>query len=503
MRMEKSILNIGSNFLILLIRTILSFIVRTIFIKTLGEEYLGINGLFTNILIMLSVAELGITSAINFSLYKPLATKDYEKVSILMSFYRRVYRVIGFITLCLGLIVYVNLDFFISDYGNINNVDLIYFMFLLNTVFLYFITYKETLIMADQNNYELTKIILYTSISTYIIQMIILLIFKNFCLYLLVEFLINILQKHFINKYIDKKYHFIDFRSKKKIEKKEFNEIIKNVKALMIFKLGNYFINGTDNIILSKYIGLTAVGIYSNYLSLISIVDNFIRTIFNGVSSSYGNLVATENEESQKNVFKILDFISFVLYGLTALIFCFLFNPFITIWIGEKYTFSMGIVILLSVRHYTKGIQINHENIRIASGMNHKSRYVPIIEATLNIILSIYFVKRIGIIGVFVGTLLSSIPTIILIPYTLYKFAFKSNVFEYYYLYIKYALVILIDYFIINFIFGNILLEINLFNIIIKGIIICVIFLISVVIFYRNTKEFKFVSNKILEGVFK
>ena len=184
MRTKNSILNISTNIVITFIKTVMTFVVRTIFIKILGQTYLGVNGLLTNVLSMLSLAELGIGTAINFSLYKPLAENDKVKISKLMTFYKNSYRIIALIVSIIGIIVFFFLDVIIKDANNIQDLNIIYFLFLANTVFTYLISYKETLITADQKAYKLTKINFIFTILVNIGQIIALIITRNFIVYL-------------------------------------------------------------------------------------------------------------------------------------------------------------------------------------------------------------------------------------------------------------------------------------------------------------------------------
>ena len=201
MRVKNSFLNVSSNFIIIFLKIILAFVVRTVFINKLGEEYLGIDGLFINILNMISLTELGIGTAINYLLYKPLANKDYKKVSTIMSFFKRTYFIIGLIVSAIGIII---MFFIPSIVGNISidvNLYLIFALYLINTVFIYFISYKDTLILADQKNYKLTGIYVSINILTSIFQIVVLFLYRSFILYLVVQLVLNFIQRIIINKY--------------------------------------------------------------------------------------------------------------------------------------------------------------------------------------------------------------------------------------------------------------------------------------------------------------
>lgn len=493
MRTRNSILNISTNLVITVIKTVMTFVVRTIFIKLLGQTYLGVNGLLTNVLSMLSLAELGIGTAINFSLYKPLAENDNVKISKLMTFYKNSYRIIAIIVLIIGIILSFFLDVIIKDANSIKDLNLIYFLFLANTVFTYLISYKETLITADQKAYKLTKINFIFTILVNVGQAIALIITRNFIAYLLAQLVITYIQKVVINRYISKEYNEIDFKCKEKLDKKDFKQIITNVKAMFLHKIGDYCINGTDNIIISSFIGINTVGIYSNYLTIINMLNTFINLIYNGMTASLGNLVVTENREKQYEVFKQIDFIGFLIYSICTIGLLNLINPFITLWVGEDYILSMDIVIAIIINFFITGMRIPATTIKNAAGLYKQDRFTPIMQSVINLVFSIIFVKWFGLLGVILGTIISGIAIPCWQrPYIIYRYIFKRNVREYAFIYMKYLIVLLFSAIVTTILFRWISLEINIITFLLMGIL-CVLIHFSVIwIFYRKDSEMKY-----------
>lgn len=242
-RTKNSIFNVGTGFFNTITKTIITFVTRTVFIKILGETYLGLNGLLTNILSMLSIAELGIGTAISFSLYKPIADKNNNKINTLMTFYKKAYRVIGIVIFVFGIILIPFLKFILGENANIDNIYLIYMLYLISTVFTYFISYKEVLIIADQKNYKLTKTNFLFDVILNSIQMLLLILFRNFIIYLIAQIIIEIFRRICINRLISKEYITISFDSKDKIAEEDKKVLIKNVKAMFLHKIGDYSIN--------------------------------------------------------------------------------------------------------------------------------------------------------------------------------------------------------------------------------------------------------------------
>ena len=284
-RAAASIKNSSFSIITQVLTVVINFVVKTIFIYTLGSEYLGINGLFSNIITMLSLADLGLGIAIPYSLYKPLSTEDHEKIKSLMYFYKRIYNIIGIAVLMIGFSITPFLPFLIKEMPeNIPHIYLIYMMFVTHSASSYFFVYKKFLIDADQKGYITSKITFLFSTVLSIVQMILLLTTHNFILYLGSSIVMVILQNIYISKKAEYLYPYLKEKKVQEIDKQEYKEIKKNVSSLFIYKIGSVIMNGTDNIVISKIIGLVMVGIYSNYLMIINSIYNILNQIFNAIT---------------------------------------------------------------------------------------------------------------------------------------------------------------------------------------------------------------------------
>ena len=296
-RTKRSIVNLITAFIGQIFGIIISFIVRMIFVNCLSSEYLGINGLFTNILTMLSLVELGVGSAMTYSLYKPIAEENIEKIKSLMHIYKIAYRIIGIIVLAIGIGFTPFYRCLINEIPNIPNLDLIYILFVVNTGVSYFYSYKRSLIICDQKKY-ITTLYKYGFYFLYnLAQIIVLLTTKNYILYLICQVISTIVENIAISKKADKMYPYLKEKNIEKLKKSEYKKIKKNVFAMMFHKIGGMIVNSTDNIILSKFVGITTVGIYSNYYMIINGLELIINQIFDAVIASVGNLGASENEK--------------------------------------------------------------------------------------------------------------------------------------------------------------------------------------------------------------
>ena len=478
----------------LAVKTILDFILRTIFIKMLGNTYLGVNGLFSDILMILNLAELGVGNAIIFNLYKPVAEKNTEKIKTLMAFYRKCYYTIAAVILVAGLCLMPFLEHLIKYDGNeIQHIHLIFFLYLLNSSLSYLAIYKSNLIVVNQKNYIINITHTIFEIALVIIQSITLLIFKNFYLYL-VLLVTSTLACNFTNSRIAQRMYpeELKYKGAKKLEKSERKVILKDVFSLMLYKIGGVVSNGTTSIVISSFIGIGVVGIYSNYVLVINAAKKVLMNVFNSVVASVGNLNADEkSKERSIEIYYQMNFLSFLLYGFCAVaIFC-IVQPFITLWIGKDYLLSTSTLILIVVNLYIYGINNISIMYRNTLGLFVRGRYRPLVGAIFNIAFSIYFAQTLGIAGVFLATVLTNlITTSWYDPRMILKYGFGLKPWRYFAnmgLYLA-ALVAItfVSKFVLSFVpqTSFVFLFVDLF-------IVTVIFGVTVFVLFGRTKEFK------------
>lgn len=491
MRTQSSIKNLKFAIVGQGIGVLVSFIARIAFIQYLGTEYLGLNGLFTNILTILSLVELGVGPAMNFSLYKPLAENDTEKVKSLMKLYQKAYVLIGIVVTVLGLSILPFLEIFLREIPDIPNINIIYALFVANTAISYFFSYKRSLIISDQKRYIATfyRYAFFSGLN--ILQIIVLFLTQNFILFLLLQIFATFTENIVVSKRADDLYPYLKDKNVKKIDKETLNQIIKNVKAMVIHKLGGIVVNSTDNILISRFVGLTQVGLYSNYLLVISSLNLIIAQVFSSITASVGNLGATDKNRTEL-IFNVTLFINFWIYGMISILLTVVFNPFIELWIGKDYIFTSNIVLVLILNFYLNGMRKAVLTFREAMGLYWQDRYKPIFESVINLVVSLILVKSFGIIGVFIGTTVSTITTCLLVePYVLYKYGFKSSVRPYFTKFSLYTVVAIITC-VITFSSGILFDRITLFNFIMQLLIsVLVPNIIFILVFYKS-KEFKF-----------
>lgn len=472
--------------------SILGFIGRTVFIYKLGETYLGLSGLLNNVFGMLTISELGISTAIGFSLYKPLAEKDYDSISALMSLYRKAYMIIGSFVLISGIVIYPFLDFFISPDEQPYGITYAYFLFLINIVLGYFVSYKTTLISSDNRAFEIVPISAVITLIQTILQICYLLIFSDYFGYLTIQIVCTVVIAILQNRYITKKYVQVDFYSSKKLNQTQKQIIKRNIGGLIIAKIGDYLVNSTDNLIITKMVSLVATGLYSNYLLIRNIVNGYIAAIFSGITAGMGNVVAKEGKEKKIQVFNNMFFCAFLIYSFEASCFMCLFNSFIgDIWIGWKYTFSNATVAVIVLNNFLTGLRMPIITMKNAAGVYMEDAWVPFGFSIVNLVVSIVLAQYIGISGVFVGTIIGSLCTADWYrPMVIYKNVFQTSVKEYFKKYIIYIICGILEVILAFSLCNLVFIDNKYINFLVEAFIsICIPVIINCIVF-RKTYEF-------------
>lgn len=482
-----------SNFMIL----VMGFIQRKVFIRVLGRTLLGIDGLYTDILGILSLAELGIGAALNFSLYKPVALGEREKIKSYMQFYKKAYLCIAGAVAVIGLAIAPFLSYIIQEEKrgdiSIRSITIYYLVFLFNTVSTYFVAYKYSLSNAEQKNYIQTNITTITKIVTSLAQIAVLWITENFLLYLLTRAAIELLQKIFVSFYFNRMYPYLKEKEVQKLEKEETDAIAGKTKAQMLHKIGDAARLSTDSIIITAMVDLDAVGLVKNYNEIISYAANFVNIIFDSAISSFGNLVATESKERQYRLFKVYRFFACWMYGFAAVGFWLLLTPFITgIYLDQSWALGQMILTLILVDFYLKGSRIVLFNFKTAAGIFEQDKYLAFIQGGVNLVISIYAAKWIGLAGVYVGTVLSGVIANLVRPIIIYRDCFSKSVWEYFRDSMKYLGVIFGIAFLLLPVKNRILVQVNIGTFLLAAIVITVVYHLVFVLIFRKTAEFQY-----------
>lgn len=502
-RTKNTAMNISSAFVGQLVGQFSNLIVRTFFIHVLEKTYLGVNGLFTNILTVLSLAEMGVGSALVYSMYKPMAEKNVSALQAYMNFYKKVYYTIGIGVTLVGLSITPFLDFFMAERPDISSLELIYVLYVVRTGSSYFFAYKQSIFRADQKVFYITNATTVTLVVKSIAEIIVLVTTKNFIVYLLIEVIFTFGQNVVLAFIADKKYPFLKEHNQTKLNKDTFKELAKNIRALFVHKVSSVVLNSTDSIVISKYVSVVAVGIYSNYATIITVIMHFLNTISDGILPSVGNLFATAKTEKAYSIYKGIDYMFSWMVGFCAVALYLLFNPFILIWAGQEYLFDEWIVAAIVVSFY---IQMNMRPIsmvRSANGLFYNDRYFAVAQCIINLGVSVVLVKYMGICGVFIGTSIALLCTLYWIqPCLVYKKVFHKPLHIYFCEYFGKVAIWVAALLISKWCFGFVATGNVGADFVVKAVITAVIPNVLFLLATLKTEEFLFCKNRIVR-IFK
>jgi O-antigen/teichoic acid export membrane protein len=494
MRIKNSIKNIYMGITTQVVIILLGFISRKIFINNLGIEYLGINGLLTNILSMLSLVEGGIGLSIVYNLYKPLADGDKIKVTALVQLYKKCYIILSVSIFIISILIYPLLDVIMKNKSNVVNIELIYYIFIFKNIVSYLNAHKWSLINADQKGYIISKYNLMFKVITTVVNIIILQLTQNYILFLTTELVIFIIQNIFNGKIVNNMYPYIKTKEKYEVDISTKSNLIINVKSLFLHKIGAYCVFGTDNVLISLFININTVGLYSNYIMITGQLSELLTQLLNGIAASVGNLIATESKEKAYEIFKITYLVNFWIGSISVIFLYNLLEPFINWWIGSGFLLDKLSFLIILVNFYLTGLRSSITMFKARAGMFRDDKYVPLIEAAINLVLSITLAKYLGLKGILIGTTISTISIPLWLQSKIvYNKIFDVSVLEYFKKYILYLILTILTGIITTFMCDYLVIGTTFMSLIGKGII-CVIIPNSVYIFlFYKTEEFKYI----------
>lgn len=442
-RFQNTILNFTSGVAYRLFMMLMTFVVRTVFIRCLSEDYLGINGLYTNILNVLSLADLGFGTAMVFSLYKPLAENDQYKLAQLLQLYKRVYRIIGTVVLVLGMALVPFLDVLIKDAPNVEGLTFYYLLYLGNSVVSYwFFAYRNSILQADQKAYVVTGLQGAFTLIKSVMQIVFLLLLRNYTAYLLIQIGCTIAQNTVTAILTQRRYPGI-LQKTDPLPAADRNRIFADVRALMVQRVSFVALNGTDSLITSAFVGIRWVGLLSNFQLIIDAVSGVLSQVTSAISASMGNFFAKEDREAGYQLFLRVDFLGFWLYTFCAVALLTLMNPFVTLWLGEEFTLANDVVFWLSMRFFVECLMNNSYTVRSTLGLFVQAQYRPLIAAVMNIVLSIWLSGPFGVSGILMATVLTRLSVNLWFnPLVIHRDGFGRSVKPYYMMWLGRSLLI-------------------------------------------------------------
>lgn len=478
----------------------LTYVSRLIFVKVLDAGYLGINGLFSNVLSILSLADLGMETVMMYSLYKPIAESDTKKIGALIAFFRKIYLSIALVILGTGLAAIPFLNYIINLEKAIPYLEWYFFIALLNVVISYLFVYRTTLIAADQKNYIINNYVMIFRIITFVAQIAVLLMFENYFIYLLVALVISFVSNLFQNAVAMKMYPYLK-KTPSVLEQEEKRRIGENVKATFLYKISGTIQSNTDNVLVSIFVGTVYVGYYTNYIMVVNAVISVVTLAFASVKAGVGNLLASgsTSDDQKLFLFRVLELINFWLVGFCSICFICLFQDFIEISFGMEYVLEFSVVVVMVVNFYISNIRQTIWTFRETTGLFRETRYITAVTAVINIFLSLVLGYYWGMLGIIVATIIArTIYAWWKEPVILFQKYFKRNPKIYFITYIKRISLCIIVCAVTYVLCKLINIENGYFNFAMKVLVCCTVPNVLFWGCYFRTKEFGYIYEKLI-----
>jgi O-antigen/teichoic acid export membrane protein len=493
MRTVSSIRNIAASTLSSLLTIVIGFFAQRIFVQYLGLEYLGLNGLFLNIVSMLAVVELGVGLAITYSLYKPLAHGDTSTVKSLMQFYKKCYRFIAIIVAAIGLVIMPFLGIIVGDVSIQESIYFIYGLFLLDVILSYLLTYKRSILYADQKNYIVNTVHTGYTVTVNILQIVILVLTANFILYLLIKIGMRVIENVILNTIVSKRYPLLKEKNIAPLDNDIKQDIFKKTRALFFHKIASFVVLGSDNIIISVFLGITTVGLYANYFLVLSAVSTLVSQVFSAITASVGNLLVTSTAEKSHEVYRRVRFANFWLAAFVSIGLLVSMDSFVKVWIGEQFILPLGVLIALAINLYLNLFRSALGSFKEAAAIFHEDRFVPIVESIVNIVAAIVLLYFFGLAGVFMGTICSNfVLHLFSYPRYVYTKLFKRSYAEYYREFSSYLIVALLVGVITFGISRMVIVENSILQLVTNVTISLVVPNVLFYVLYRKSDEFNY-----------
>lgn len=430
---RKSILNVSVSIGFKIITMIFVIVVKRFLIQACGNEVNGLNALYISIIGFLSVAELGVGSAITFCMYKPIVEGNHNKLSALYHLFSRLYMIVGGVILFSGLILTPFISYLAKDYTQLDvNLYLTFILMLISVVVTYLFGSKTALINAYKNNYITTIISSSGILLQYVLQIIVLLITKSFVWYLACRIIAALVQWVATEIIANKKYSLI-LSDKQKVDASTKKELLKNIKAMFMHKVGTVLVNTVDSVIISIFVGVIALGEYSNYITVLTSITGVLTLIFTSLTSVFGHLYVESNKEVTREYSEVFHFLNFVIGVVFFLGYYAIIDNLIAILFSVELIVTKSISFVITLNGFVQFMRQSTLVFREATGTFYNDRWKPLFEGFANIILSIIFVRQIGVTGVIVATIITNLLICHVIePYVLYKNAFLLSPKKYY-----------------------------------------------------------------------
>lgn len=498
MRTRNSVKNTFVSVFMYVLVMLFGFISQNFFLTYLGDTYNGLNGLFKSIISVMSVAELGFAQAIVYNMYQPIASRDFKTLSSLLSFYKKVYRIVALVVAVVGLCIMPFIPRMAQGGDVPESLYLLFGLYLIDTVSSYLLSYKRSIFYADQKQYYINIIHIGYVLLLNGLQIALMILTRNFVIYLLLRIICQILENVIISLYADKKYPELKQYRKEKLPGAVKTDILRKVKGLCFHQIGFSVVKGTDYMIIStaKSLGVLVTGMYYNYNIIIDAINSLFTNVFNSITSSIGNLLLEGKKDRSYRIFKNMLFINAAIYTTVAAGVLCCIEPVIQLWIGDGYLLDRWVLVIIVINMFLNGMRYTSNSFKSAGGVFYEDRHVPIIESVVNLVLSLVFLYFFGLAGVLLGTICSNLVIFLYgHPKYVYGKLFDQPYFRFLLDYGVYFLLAAVVCAVSLFLSGLIIIENTLLAFFVKGVVAVAVSIVGFVVCFFRTEEFSYSLN--------
>ncbi|WP_286295390.1 lipopolysaccharide biosynthesis protein [Vibrio apostichopi] len=502
MRTKNSIINIVATYANFTISTIARLAYRYYFITILGVEYLGLNALYTNLIFLLSAGEMGVSQAISFSLYKPVSRGEDSKILEVIVYLRKIYFLIGVGISVVGLCLLPLLPLISKEVDSLPGAYVVFILFVVNASSTYFFTHKRIFITACQKGYMIAPYLIAFQVLDLAVKILLLHLFESFELILISQMIVKFIECYFVNRFINREYPILNLMKGVQTSKETKTEIKGNVISLMFHKFGDVILNGTDNVIVSKFLTVSVLGLFSNYILIMQTLVTLLSQTFSAVISSVGNLIVTKEQDEIEKILKALELAGFFIFSFFSVYLYLFADYFIKSWLGEEYLINSSLPLLLAVNLFLYGMRIPINTVKSAAGLYVQDKYAPMIQSVINIAFSVYLVNDFGVDGVVMGTIISGVLVPLWIrPLVVYRNLLTRKSLKVYYLSsLSYAVVFSLTLCISSYLFFDFA---YVENEVVKGILLSPLIALILLLPYFKRSEFDFLYQRVVRRFIK
>lgn len=480
-----------------MVQSLLGFVARRVFLMYLGENLLGLNGVMTSIIGMLSLAELGFGEAINYSLYEPLAKGDKDQVASIMALYKKLYISIAGVIAVLGAALIPFLHLFVETTVPIKTAYLAFGLYLLDSCLSYCLAYNRNIITADQKDYIVIRINMLFQTGMQVLQLVVIAITKNYYAYLVTKTIVTVVQNVYIYSRANRMYPYIRVKKTSKLSKEYTGALMHNVKALFVTRISYFCVSGTDNLLLSSFVSLVSVAVYNNYVTILNLFNKTFNTVFDKARAVIGNFIVLNGDENTYPLFKRIFFVNFLVTSFTSTGIFVVSNEVINVWLGTGHNWNLLLVGLLVFNNYSRFILQTCEAFRGAKGLYCPRpfvKYISLLEGLVNLVVSLLFIFLLKnrVVGVFLGTAVSTVVSTVAVPWIVYKFLFHRPLKDFFAIYFKYLAVWGVTMAVSCVVFNLLLTPNHVLNVVL-GVVVCTAIAcgIYLAVFYKSD-EFQY-----------